>query len=84
MKQAFAAASLLLLFAGCATAPQTQPTHYWESSSASTNKYRVDAQDCQNQAGSPTEQFPAFDASSDTYGAYRACMIERGYVLREY
>jgi hypothetical protein len=84
MKQLFAALAVLALFAGCASAPQSKPTHYWESSKVSANKYRVDEQSCQQQAGTPGERFPEFDPSSESYEAYRACMIEQGYVLRHY
>jgi hypothetical protein len=84
MKYLFATAGLLVMFAGCASAPQSKPTHYWESPTASENKYRADEQSCQQRAGSAGQHFPQFDASSESYEAYRSCMIEQGYVLRQY
>jgi hypothetical protein len=84
MKQAVFAAGLLVLLGACASAPAGKPTHYWESSSASTNKYRLDEQNCQKQASGDARHFPEFAADSDSYDAYRSCMVSRGYVLREY
>jgi hypothetical protein len=85
MKQFFIAAGLLAFVTACASAPApqaTQATHYWESS-ASGNKYRVDEQHCQREAGAG-ERLAEFDVSSESFDAYRGCMVSRGYVLREY
>jgi curli biogenesis system outer membrane secretion channel CsgG len=72
------------LIAGCAAAPATKATHYWESDTASANRYRVDEHACQQDAGSVVAGQPAFDADSGSYEAYRECMVSRGYVLRQY
>lgn len=70
--------------AGCAAVPATKATHYWESDTASANRYRVDEHACQQDAGSVAVGQPAFDTDSSSYEAYSACMISRGYVLRHY
>jgi hypothetical protein len=78
------AAAVLTLFAGCASAPDNKPTHYWESASKATeNRYRVDNLACQadSQAQSGSAQF---EPGSESFGNYQECMISRGYVLRQY
>jgi hypothetical protein len=80
----FAAAAVLAVFAGCASAPEPDATHYWESSAkASENRYRVDNLACQasTQANQATA---AFEPGSESFDDYRECMISRGYVLRQY
>lgn len=68
---------------GCATTEAPEPTHYWESSnSATSNAYRNDNSQCADLTKiTPTAPMAA---STDSFDAYRACMIERGYVLRTY
>lgn len=83
IKAAFAA-SLVVLAGACASAPAEKATHYWESDTASSNRYRVDEQACQQQASGDSAQFPSFDAGSESYETYRECMVSRGYVLRNY
>lgn len=80
----FAAASVLALVAGCASAPETEPTHYWASpEKASENRYRVDNLACQahTRADQPESEF---EPDSQSFASYRECMISRGYVLRQY
>ena len=83
MKGLTAAAAITVL-AGCASAPESQATHYWESAKqASENRYRMDNMACQ--AETQAEQGSAmFDPGSESFDDYRACMISRGYVLRQY
>ena len=81
----FAAAAALAVIAGCASAPQDQQaTHYWASEKkASESRYRVDNMACQAQT--QAEQGSAmFDPNTESFEAYRECMISRGYVLRQY
>lgn len=76
-------AAFSVAIVGCATTQAPEPTHYWESSnSASSNAYRNDNSQC----GDLTEMTPTapMAAGTDSFDAYRACMIERGYVLRTY
>lgn len=80
-----AAAALLAVTAGCASAPEsTQATHYWESSrDAPENRYRADNLACQ--ASSQVASGEAvFEPGSTSFDNYRDCMISRGYVLRQY
>ncbi len=72
------------LMAGCAAAPATKATHYWQSDTASTNRYRVDEHACQADAGNAAPGQATFDPASNSYEAYRECMVSRGYVLRQY
>lgn len=68
---------------GCAVTESPEPTHYWESSnSANSHTYRNDNSQCADLTEiKPTAPMPA---GTDSFDAYRACMIERGYVLRTY
>lgn len=84
MKQILAAAALLVVAAACTSTPTAPPTHYWESSTASGNKYRVDDQSCQQAAAGDASRQPQFELDSESFEAYRTCMMGRGYVLREY
>jgi len=80
-----AAAAAMAIVAGCASAPEPQQaTHYWESdSNAPERRYRVDNMACQAQT--QAEQDSAmFDPDTESFEAYRECMINRGYVLRQY
>jgi outer membrane murein-binding lipoprotein Lpp len=83
MMKVFAAAAMVALVAGCASAPESKPTHYWESAHATENRYRVDNLACKAAAeAEPGEA--AFDTTSESFQSYRDCMVERGYVLRHY
>lgn len=81
----FATAAFIALVAGCASStPEMPPTHYWESAAkAPENRYRADNLACQAEinADTPTSMF---EPGSDSFEAYRECMISRGYVLRQY
>lgn len=84
MSRFFAAAVAVAVLAGCASAPATQPTHYWESSKAATeNRYRVDNLACQTESQS-AQGSAQLDPSSPSFDNYRECMVSRGYVLRQY
>jgi hypothetical protein len=84
MIRSISAAALVAIMAGCASAPETQPTHYWESSKVSENRYKADNMACQTAVlGAPTAE-QAFDAGSESFDSYRECMVSRGYVLRQY
>jgi hypothetical protein len=77
------AAALLAVVAGCASAPSAQPTHYWESSKADDNRYRADNVSCQKSAPDGATA-AAFEPGSPSFEQYRDCMVNRGYVLRQY
>lgn len=82
--KAFAAMALVALMAGCASNPEAQPTHYWESAAkAPENRYRMDNLACQAEVGGDPSA-GMFEPGSDSFQAYRDCMISRGYVLRQY
>lgn len=83
--KAIAAAALLAMTAGCAsTTESSNATHYWESSrDAPENRYRADNLACQ--ASSQVASGAAvFEPGSESFDSYRDCMINRGYVLRQY
>lgn len=80
----FAAIILTGLMAGCASTAEVSPTHYWESATkAPENRYRMDNQACQAEVEGDTGS-AMFEPASDSFQAYRDCMISRGYVLRQY
>lgn len=72
-----------ILVAACTSTPQEPPTHHWQAESAKTDRdYRIDNQACQQQFGMD-ENTPAV-LESDSFEAYRSCMVAKGYVLRSY
>lgn len=78
------AAAAVALVAGCASTPQTQPTHYWQSTSnAPKNQYRMDNMACQADAQADIGA-TTFEPDSPSFDNYRDCMISRGYTLRQY
>lgn len=82
----FAALGAVAGMSGCASTPSadTQATHYWESSKDATqNRYRVDNLACQSSAQANAGS-AIFEPGSESFDAYRDCMINRGYVLRQY
>ncbi|MDZ7669309.1 MAG: hypothetical protein U5Q16_07760 [Gammaproteobacteria bacterium] len=82
--KAFAAMMLVAMMAGCASNAEVAPTHYWESAErAPENRYRIDNQACQAEVEGETGN-AMFEPASDSFQAYRDCMISRGYVLRQY
>lgn len=83
MYRTLIAAALVAVVTGCASAPPAQPTHYWESSKADDNRYRVDNVSCQKSLPDGTAS-AAFEPGSASFEHYRDCMVSRGYVLREY
>ncbi len=82
-----AAAALVAMVAGCASTPEpesSQATHYWESSKqASESRYRIDNLACQT-AVDADQGSAMFELNSESFDAYRECMISRGYALRQY
>ena len=79
---AAAAAGLILLTGGCATAPEAPaPTHYWESD-VTLRQYHRDHSACE--AATHVDAAGQLDPDSTSFSAYRDCMIEHGYTLRTY
>lgn len=61
----------------------TSATHYWQSKrQAGTSDYQRDNSRCGQMNDVSTQSPMAYD--SESFEAYRQCMIERGYVLRTY
>ena len=74
-----------LLMSGCAATEAPQPTHYWQGDQQSSrSEYKADNQACQNSAHISAADAQILDGGSDSFATYKACMIERGYVLRTY
>ena len=73
------------LLAGCASTESDRSTvsapHYWEST-ASTKQYNADNATCQQKTQIDADG--QLDANSASFEAYRDCMIEQGYTLRNY
>lgn len=84
MLKSIVAALFLLSFWGCASTDAQRATHYWESENASSNRYQADEHSCQRAASEQTGNADVFSVSSESYAAYRDCMVSRGYVLRQY
>lgn len=78
------AAMFVLSCWGCASTDVQRATHYWESEKASSNRYQADEHNCQRAASEQTGEADVFSVSSESYAAYRECMVSRGYVLRQY
>lgn len=84
MLKSVAAAVLVLSCWGCASTDAQRATHYWESDNATSNRYQADEHSCQQTASEQTGDTDVFSVSSESYAAYRDCMVSRGYVLRQY
>ena len=68
---------------GCAATAEQAPTHYWDAADAKTQRdYRSDDAQCATSNGAESQG--EMSLSSDSFQAYRDCMIGRGYVLRTY
>ena len=84
MFKTVATAFVVLLCWGCSSTEPQRATHYWESENASSNRYQADEHSCQRAASEQTGNADVFSVSSESYAAYRECMVSRGYVLRQY
>jgi hypothetical protein len=77
----------IFLISGCTSqAPQqvgasARATHYWEST-ASSKQYRSDHASCEQRT--EIDANGELDPNSTSFEAYRDCMIEQGYTLRNY
>ncbi|MEZ5560489.1 MAG: hypothetical protein R3E86_18330 [Pseudomonadales bacterium] len=75
--------AIVVLAAACSSSNAPAPTHYWESSNATTKaRYSLDNQACENQAA--VGESGVMKAQTDSFDAYRECMTSKGYVLRTY
>ena len=78
-------AAFAIFLAGCATTESSDAadgaTHYWEST-ASTKQYNADHASCEQKT--EVDADGQLDANSASFEAYRNCMIEQGYTLRNY
>ena len=74
-----------IFLAGCASTESPESTdgatHYWEST-ASTKQYNADHASCEQKT--EVDANGELDAHSASFEAYRDCMIEQGYTLRNY
>ncbi|MDA1075734.1 MAG: hypothetical protein O3A63_13375 [Proteobacteria bacterium] len=71
---------LAIGLAGCAT-QQPAATHHWVSADQVTSpEYQVDNNYCSRVSTGSSGQ-SVFETNSEAYGAYVACMNERGYQL---
>jgi hypothetical protein len=85
MKQTLLMILLAGLATGCMTSNNTQnPTHRWESTTAADEvQYRNDHARCQMQADTQSD-IKAYEAGSQSFVAYKQCMVNRGYELTAY
>lgn len=84
-------AACTLFIGGCASSgqdsvkpaqrEQASATHYWEST-ASSREYKVDNAACAQKT--EVDADGKLNPNSTTFDAYRDCMIEQGYTLRNY
>ena len=71
-----------VLMAGCASTTERKPTHRWEAAAKSERTYEADNASCESANG--THASNPMLADSDSFQAYKDCMLSRGYVLRTY
>ena len=85
MKQSLVIILLAGLATGCVTSNGTQsPTHRWESTTAADEvQYRNDHARCQQLADRQADS-KTYEAGSETFVAYKQCMVNRGYELTAY
>lgn len=85
MKQTLLIILLAGMATGCMTSNSNQgPTHRWESTTAADEvQYRNDHARCQAQADAQIDK-QAYEADSQTFVAYKQCMVNRGYELTAY
>jgi hypothetical protein len=85
MKQTLLMILLAGFATGCMSSNSTQsPTHRWESTTAADEvQYRNDHARCQMQADTQSHN-KAYEAASQSFVAYKQCMVNRGYELTAY
>tara|TARA_B100000029_G_scaffold305563_1_gene298397 strand:- start:4 stop:270 length:267 start_codon:yes stop_codon:yes gene_type:complete len=88
MKSIIAAFIASLTLAGCTSNEIAQATHYWDGP-VQSQKYTADEAACLKTIGSETvsknvKGNAEFLANSAAFETYKACMLNKSYVLRTY